>query len=317
MGNQIRTTLLLAAMTALILFIGQLLGGRQGMMIALILAAGMNFFSYWYSDKLVLKMYRAQEVTPQQAPDLYGMVERLAQRAQLPMPKVYLIPKDAPNAFATGRNPEHAVVAVTQGLLELMAPDEVEGVLAHELAHVNNRDILIGSIAATLAGAIMMLASMARWGAIFGGYRGDDDEGGGVGMIGALALSIIAPMAAMVIQMAISRSREYLADATGARFAGSPEGLARALEKLGAYSQRRPMNANAATAHMFIVNPLSGRSMQSLFSTHPPIAERVQRLRGGGPVDTAAPPPPPGSGPGSTSDRRQQEGKAFWDRLSG
>ena len=317
MGNQIRTTLLLAAMTALILFIGQALGGRQGMMIALVFAAGMNFFSYWYSDKLVLKMYNAQEVTPQQAPDLYRMVERLARRAQLPMPKVYLIPKDAPNAFATGRNPEHAVVAVTRGLLELMAPDEVEGVLAHELAHVNNRDILIGSIAATLAGAIMMLASMAKWGAIFGGHRGSDDEGGGgLGMIGTLALAFIAPMAAGVIQMAISRSREYLADATGARFAGSPDGLARALEKLGAYSQRRPMNANAATAHMFIVNPLSGRSMQSLFSTHPPIADRVQRLRGGGPVDTQAPPPPPGAGGGPKTDRRQAEGKAFWDRLS-
>lgn len=318
MGNQIRTTLLLATMTALIVFIGQALGGRQGMIIALIFAAGMNFFSYWYSDKLVLKMYSAQEVTPQQAPDLYRMVERLAQRAQLPMPKVYLIPKDAPNAFATGRNPEHAVVAVTRGLLELMAPDEVEGVLAHELAHVNNRDILIGSIAATMAGAIMMLASMAKWGAIFGGHRGSDDEGGGMGgMIGTLALAFIAPMAASVIQMAISRSREYLADATGARFAGSPDGLAKALEKLGAYSQRRPMNANAATAHMFIVNPLSGRSMQRFFSTHPPIEERVQRLRGGGPVDSSAPPPPPGSGGGPRPDRRQADGKAFWDKLSG
>lgn len=317
MGNQIRTTILLAAMTALILFIGQALGGRQGMIIALVFATGMNFFSYWYSDKLVLKMYRAQEVTPQQAPDLYRMVERLSQRAQLPMPKVYLIPKDTPNAFATGRNPEHAVVAVTRGLLELMAPDEVEGVLAHELAHVNNRDILIGSIAATMAGAIMMLASMAKWGAIFGGHRGSDEEGGGMGMIGTLALAFIAPMAAGVIQMAISRSREYLADATGARFAGSPDGLAKALEKLGAYSQRRPMNANAATAHMFIVNPLSGRSMQNLFSTHPPIDERVRRLRGGAPVDSSSPPPPPGSGGGSGQDRRQAQGKAFWDKLSG
>jgi heat shock protein HtpX len=288
------------------------------MIIALVLAAGMNFFSYWYSDKLVLKMYSAQEVTPQQAPDLYRMVERLAQRAQLPMPKVYLIPKDAPNAFATGRNPEHAVVAVTRGLLELMAPDEIEGVLAHELAHVNNRDILIGSIAATMAGAIMMLASMAKWGAIFGGHRGSDDEGGGgLGMIGTLALAFIAPMAAGVIQMAISRSREYLADATGARFAGSPDGLAKALVKLGSYSQRRPMNANAATAHMFIVNPLSGRSMQRFFSTHPPIEDRVRRLRGGGPVDGSTPPPPPGSGGGSDTDRRHAQGKAFWDRLSG
>jgi heat shock protein HtpX len=278
MGNQMRTAFLLAVMTVFVILIGRLIGGPSGMVMAFVLAIGMNFFSYWFSDKIVLRMYRAQEVTPQQAPELYQMVATLAQRAELPMPKVYIIPKDTPNAFATGRNPQHAVVAVTQGLLNLMNRDEIMGVLAHEMAHVNNRDILIGSIAATMAGAIMMLASMAKWGAIFGGHRGSDDEGGGgLGMIGTLALAFIAPMAAGVIQMAISRSREYLADATGARFAGSPDGLAKALVKLGSYSQRRPMNANAATAHMFIVNPLSGRSMQSLFSTHPPIEERVQR----------------------------------------
>ena len=279
MGNRIRTTFLLAVLTALIIFIGNIFGGRQGMVIAFIFAAGMNFFSYWFSDKIVLRMYRAQEVTPEQAPDVYGMVQTLSQRAGLPMPKVFLIPKDAPNAFATGRNPENAVVAVTRGLLQLMDREEVMGVLAHEMAHVKNRDILIGSIAATLAGAIMMLASMARWSAIFGGGGHSDDEGGG-GMIGLLAVSLLAPFAAMVIQMAISRSREYLADTTGAEFAGSPEGLARALEKLGAYSGRLPMDANPSTAHMFIVNPLSGRSLMSLFSTHPPLEERIARLRG-------------------------------------
>jgi heat shock protein HtpX len=311
MGNQIRTTILLAVMTALIIWVGQLLGGRQGMIIALILAAGMNFFSYWYSDKLVLKMYRASEVTPGQAPQLYETVQRLANRAGLPMPKLYIIPQQAPNAFATGRNPEHAVVAVTEGLLNLMEHDEVAGVLAHELAHVKNRDILIGSIAATMAGAIMVLASMARWSAIFGGAGNNDDEGGGAGFIGLIAMSIIAPMAAMIIQMAISRSREYLADSTGAGFVGNPEGLARALEKLGAYSKRVPMNANPSTAHMFIVNPLSGKSMMSLFSTHPPLENRIARLRGSR----------PSSGSGQKADEggdsREAKAKAAWDRLSG
>ena len=234
MGNQIRTTILLAVMTALIIWVGQLLGGRQGMIIALIFAAGMNFFSYWYSDKLVLKMYRASEVTPGQAPELYERVQRLTQQAGLPMPKLCIIPQQTPNAFATGRNPEHAVVAVTEGLLKLLNDEELKGVLAHELAHVKNRDILIGSIAATMAGAVMILATMARWSAIFGGGSSQDDEGGGAGIIGLIAMSIIAPLAAMIIQMAISRSREYLADATGARFAGNSEGLAGALEKLGA-----------------------------------------------------------------------------------
>ncbi|MGD8303121.1 MAG: zinc metalloprotease HtpX [Desulfobacterales bacterium] len=307
MGNRIRTTILLAVMTALIIWIGQYFGGQQGMIIALLIAAGMNFFSYWFSDKIVLKMYRAQEVSPEQAPQLYDTVKTLAQNAGLPMPKVYVIPKEAPNAFATGRNPEHAVVAVTQGLLNLMEHDEVKGVLAHELAHVKNRDILIGSIAATMAGAIMVLAYMARFSALFGGRGGDGDRGGGA--IGLIAMSIMAPFAAMIIQMAISRSREYLADSTGAGFAGTPEGLARALEKLGQYSKRIALDANPSTAHMFIVNPLSGRSMMSLFSTHPPLEERIARLRG----ETVRREP---AAPASDTNRRQEQAKAFWDRLS-
>ena len=309
MGNQIRTTILLAVLTALILWIGQILGGRQGMVIALIFAAGMNFFSYWYSDKMVLKMYRATEATRNQAPELYEVVQGLVQRAGLPMPKIYIIPQDAPNAFATGRNPEHAVVAVTQGLLKIMNRDEITGVLAHELAHVKNRDILIGSIAATMAGAIMMLATMARWSALFGGFGRSDDEGGG-GIIGLIAMSIIGPLAAMIIQMAISRSREYLADSTGAGFAGQPEGLAKALEKLGAYSKRLPMNASPATAHMFIVNPLSGRSMMNLFSTHPPLEDRIARLRGNRP-------PTAGRKEESGPETKEAKARAEWDRLAG
>ena len=278
MANQFKTTVLLTLMTVFIMVVGRILGGQQGMIIALVFAGAMNFFSYWFSDKMVLRMYKAEEVSPSQAPELYGMVEELAERAGLPMPKVYIIPQDSPNAFATGRNPENAVVAVTRGLLNLMNREEIKGVLAHELGHVKNRDILIGTIAATMAGAVMMLANMAKWGAIFGGFRGNDEEGGG-GMIGVIVTAIIAPIAAMLIQMAISRSREYLADATAAQITGNPEGLAGALEKLGAYSGRIPMQAEAATAHMFITNPLSGRSMMSLFSTHPPIEERVARLR--------------------------------------
>ena len=307
MGNQFRTTVLLAVMTALILVIGQILGGQQGMIIALLIAAGMNFFSYWYSDKIVLKMYRAQEVNPTQAPELYEIVQTLSRSAGLPMPKLFVVPSETPNAFATGRNPEHAVVAVTQGLLKIMDRDEVTGVLAHELAHVKNRDILIGSIAATMAGAIMVLASMARWTAIFGGGARSDEEGGG-GVIGLIAMSILAPLAAMIVQMAISRSREYLADSSGSRFAGDSEGLARALEKLGRYSKKLPMHANPSTAHMFIVNPLSGKSLMSLFSTHPPLEERIARLRGA----------PTQAGPASKSGetRRQAEAKAMWDRLS-
>lgn len=309
MKNQMRTTLLLAAMTVFLVFLGNLLGGRQGMILALILAAGMNFFSYWFSDKIVLRMYRANEVSADQAPELYQIVQTLAQRAGLPMPRIFVIPKDAPNAFATGRNPEHAVVAVTKGLVDIMDRDEIMGVLAHELAHVKNRDILIGSIAATMAGAIMMIASMARWAAIFGGSGRDGGEGRGMGGIGLLVMSILAPFGAMIIQMAISRSREYLADASGAQFAGQPEGLARALEKLGTYSQRIPMDASPTTAHMFIVNPLSGRSMMRLFSTHPPLEERIARLRG---IRGGGQPPSSSSDQGSRVDRARNE----WDRLS-
>jgi len=310
MGNQIRTTVLMVLLTVLIMVIGQWVGGRQGMIIALVMAAGMNFFSYWFSDKIVLRMYNAQEVGPQESPELYGMVQELCRRANLPMPKVYVIPQDAPNAFATGRNPEHAAVAVTQGLLKLLNREEAMGVLAHELGHVRNRDILIGSIAATMAGAIMMLADMARWSAIFGGGHRDREEGGGGGGLGLILMSILAPLGAMLIQMAISRSREYMADATGASFAGTPEGLARALEKLGAYSKQLPMDARPSTAHMFIVNPLSGRSLMSLFSTHPPLEERVARLRG---QRFQSAPPPPGPGPAD----RQDPARAMWDRLSG
>ncbi len=307
MGNQIRTTVLLAGMTVLVLLIGQLLGGRQGMTIALVLAAGMNFVSYWYSDKIVLRMYRAQEVTPQQKPELYHMVETLARQASLPMPKVYMIPQKAPNAFATGRNPSHAVVAVTEGLVKIMDQEELKGVLAHEMAHIKNRDILIGSIAATMAGTIMWLASMARWSAIFGGMGGRDDDEGGLGMIGLIMMSILAPLAAMLIQMAVSRSREYLADATGAQFAGHPEGLALALEKISAYSHHRPMQANQATAHMFIVNPLAGGKISRLFSTHPPVEERVARLRGGRKLTRSS---------GSKRSGMEDQARAMWDRLS-
>jgi heat shock protein HtpX len=306
MGNQIKTTILLAVLTAVILWIGHLFGGQQGMIIALIFASAMNFFSYWYSDKIVLKMYRAKEITRQEAPQLYEIVQSLANNARLPMPKVFIIPSKTPNAFATGRNPDHAVVAVTDGLLRLMDQDEITGVIAHELAHVKNRDILIGSIAATMAGAIMLLATIARWSAIFGGIRGNDEEGG-FGIIGLLVMSIIAPIAAMIIQMAISRSREYLADSTGSQIAHNPKGLASALEKLGAYSKQIPMNANPSTAHMFIVNPLTGKSLTNLFSTHPPIEERVARLRGETISKEAL----------SNNARNQSNSaKAFWDQMS-
>lgn len=305
MGNQIKTTILLTVMTIFILWIGQLLGGRQGLIIALVFAAGMNFFSYWYSDKIVLRMYKAREITPDQASEVYSVVEHLARNAGLPTPKVYVIPQESPNAFATGRNPEHAVVAVTEGLLKIMDRDELAGVLGHELAHVKNRDILIGSIAATMAGAVMFLASMARWSAIFGGMSDDDEGMGGFGLI---IMSILAPIAAVLIQSAISRSREYLADSAGASFVGNNESLARALEKLGAYARRVPMKANPSTAHMFIVNPLSGQRLTSLFSTHPPLEDRIARLRGFQAPDNT-------SGPGGGTGR--DEGKAFWDRLSG
>ncbi len=277
--NSFRTALLLGALTGLLMLIGGYFGGRGGVVIAFLFAMVMNFGSYWFSDKIVLSMYRAQEVTESQAPELYHMVKNLAMKASLPMPRVYIIPQDTPNAFATGRNEHHAVVAVTEGILRILDRDELEGVLAHELTHIKNRDILIGSIAATLAGAIVMMAHMAQWAAIFGGVSRDDDEGGAGGILGLILMAILAPLAATIIQMAISRSREYLADDGGAKVSGKPYGLAGALEKLSRASQAVPMEANPSTAHMFIVNPLTGRSFASLFSTHPPIEERIARLR--------------------------------------
>ena len=280
MSSRIRTTLLLALLTMLIIWIGGRFGGQSGMIIAFAFAVIMNFGSYWFSDKIVLAMYRAQPLDENQAPELYRIVRELASEAQIPMPRIYMVPEETPNAFATGRNPQNAVVAVTEGLWRLLSPEEIRGVLAHELSHVKNRDILVSSIAATLAGVVMMLANMAKWGAIFGGFGGRDDEEGGDGILALLVTAILAPIAAMLIQLAISRSREYLADETGARLSHRPESLARALEKLEVASQRIPMeNAQPATAHMFIVNPLSGRSLANLFSTHPPIEERIRRLR--------------------------------------
>jgi len=279
MTNAIKTTLLLGLLTGLIMWIGQVVGGQQGLVIAFVFAVAMNFGSYWFSDKIVLAAYQAREVGESDAPELYRIVHNLTTRAGLPMPRLYVIPSDAANAFATGRNPEHAAVAVTEGIMRLMTWEELEGVLAHELSHVGNRDILISSIAATLAGVVMMLANMAQWGAIFGGMSRDDREGGGGGL-GLLVVALLAPLAATVIQLAISRSREYQADASGAALLHDGEPLARALEKLGAASQRVPLDASPQTAHMFIVNPLTGRSLASLFTTHPPLDERIARLRG-------------------------------------
>jgi heat shock protein HtpX len=282
MFNSFKTALLLSALTALILIIGQLFGGQQGLIIAFVFALIMNGGSYWFSDKIVLRLYRAQELSYNDAPDLHRMVESLAQKAEIPKPRIYLIPSQNANAFATGRNPQHAAVAVTEGIVRLLDSNELEGVLSHELSHIKDRDILIGSIAATLAGVVMMLASMARWAALFGGLGRDNDRGGG-GVIGLIAMSILAPIAAMLIQFAISRSREYLADETGARLSNNPLGLASALEKLTTASKRIPMQAGPATAqatsHLFIVNPFSGKSLMSLFSTHPPAEERIKRLR--------------------------------------
>ncbi len=275
--NSVRTALLLGVLTGLLMMIGGLFGGKQGVIIAFVFAMIMNFGSYWFSDKIVLSMYRAREVSEREAPELYTTVKNLALRAGMPMPRVYIVPGETPNAFATGRNENHAVVAVTEGILRILDRDELEGVLAHELTHIKNKDMLIGSIAATLAGAVMMLASMAKWAAIFG-FGGDDKEGGG-GIIGLILMAILAPIAAMLIQMGISRSREYMADDGGARISGKPYGLAGALEKLSAASQILPMKANPATAHMFIVNPLTAKSFSHLFSTHPPIEKRIERLR--------------------------------------
>ena len=279
MGNSIKTALLLGALTGLIMIIGRYLGGQQGMIIAFFFAVIMNFGSYWFSDKIVLRIYRAKPVSESEAPDLHRIVRKLARQAGLPVPRICVMPSESPNAFATGRNPQNAVVAVTQGLLRLLDENEIKGVLAHELAHVKHRDILIGSIAATLAGAIMIIASMARWSAMFGGFGGRDDDDGG-GMVGLIAMSILAPIAAMLIQMAISRSREYAADAAGASFAGNPYGLASALKKISSASRQIPMKANPSTAHMFIMNPLSGKSLMNLFSTHPAVEKRIEKLTG-------------------------------------
>ncbi|MDI6790664.1 MAG: zinc metalloprotease HtpX [Thermodesulfobacteriota bacterium] len=279
MGNMFKTFILMAALTALVMLAGQAIGGRQGLTFALGMALFMNFFAYWFSDKLALKMSGAQEVDKSEAPQLHQMVEDLAVRAGLPKPRLYIIPSDTPNAFATGRNPEHAAVAVTSGIMRTLNPDELRGVLAHELAHIKNRDILISSVAAVLAGAISYLATMAQWAMFFGGGRSDDEEGGSGNLIGSILMMILAPIAAMLIQMAISRSREYLADATGAKIAGQPLFLANALTKLEEGNHRLPMKVNPAQAQMYIVNPLTGQTLARLFSTHPPIVERVARLR--------------------------------------
>jgi heat shock protein HtpX len=277
MTNTLKTGILLALLTVLFIAIGNYVGGQGGMVMAFAIALIMNAGAYWFSDKIVLRMYRAQEVSEAEAPQLHAMVHRLATAASLPMPKVYILPSDSPNAFATGRNPQHAAVAVTQGIMRILTPDELEGVLAHEMGHVKNRDILIGTIAATLAGAVMMLARFAQFAAIFGGGGRDREEGGGG--LALIAMAILAPIGAMLVQMAVSRSREYQADASGAKFCGRPESLARALEKIAGASMRVPLEASPATAHMFIMNPLSGRGMMSLFSTHPPVEKRVERLR--------------------------------------
>jgi heat shock protein HtpX len=280
--NTFRTTILLAVLTVLLIWIGDMLGVRQGAIIALLLAGGMNFFSYWFSDKIVIKMYGGQEVSAQDDPELYGLVQDLAQRAGLPMPKVYVLPQDTPNAFATGRNPEHAAVAVTDGIRRILTKRELAGVLGHELSHVKNRDILVSTIAATLAGAIGYLAQMAQFAMFFGGNRDRDDEGGGGNIIGLIVMMIVAPIAAMLIQMAVSRSREYGADEGGAKVTGDPLALASALRKLHMGAQNIPLEVNNATAnataHMFIVNPLTGHGLASLVSTHPPMEERIARL---------------------------------------
>ncbi|MEG6523183.1 zinc metalloprotease HtpX [Desulfotomaculum sp. 1211_IL3151] len=278
--NTLKVWLLMGALSIIMVTMGNAIGGSSGAMIFFLIAMAMNFFGYFYSDKMAIKMTQSYPVSEAEAPELYEMIRRLSKRAGLPMPRIYIQPSDQPNAFATGRNPENSAVAVTEGILRLMNPQELEGVLAHELAHIKNRDILIGTIAAAFAGAISMMGSALQWGAIFGMGRSEDEEGGG-SMVGGLIMAIIFPIAAMIIQMAISRSREYSADATGAEIAGLPDGLANALLKLESAAQRVPMNnVNPATSHLFITNPLSGNSLARMFSTHPPIEERVQRLRG-------------------------------------
>jgi heat shock protein HtpX len=279
MSNVFKTAMLLAVLTAMLVLIGGAIGGRHGMLIALIFAFVMNFVSYWWSDKIVLRMYGAQEVSEAQAPELSSMVRRLATKAGVPMPKLYVIPSEQPNAFATGRNPAHAAVAVTEGIMRILDIEELEGVLAHEMSHVINRDVLISTIAATLAGAITYLAHMAQWAAFMGGGRHDDDDA--PSPVAMIVMAVIAPIAAMLVQLAVSRSREFHADATGARLAGRAYPLAKALEKLDMAAHAIPMNANPATAHLFIMNPFAGAgaSLMKLFSTHPPTEERVARLR--------------------------------------
>src|SRR5690242_660123 len=279
MGNTFKTAFLLTALTLVLMFIGRAFGGQNGMVIALVLAAVMNFVAYFFSDKIALATYRAQPVTREELPRAYEAVERITQKVGLPMPKMYVIPTDSPNAFATGRNPQHASVAVTRGILNLLTDEELEGVLAHELGHVRNRDILISSIAATIAGAITMLASMGRWAMIFGGFGGRDRESRDGGGLAALFMLILAPIAATLIQLAVSRSREYQADASGAHYTGNPYALASALAKLDAYSKRLPMQATPSTAHLFIIQPFLGQSLMSLFSTHPPIAKDRKSTR--------------------------------------
>jgi len=280
--NSLKTVLLLGSLTGLLLVFGRVFGGQSGMVIALVLAAVMNFFAYWFSDKVVLAMHGAKPVTREQAPDLYAIMEGLTAHGGIPMPRLYIVEADAPNAFATGRNPQHAAVAVTTGILRLLDRTELEGVLAHELSHVKNRDILISSVAATVAGAITMLASMARWGAIFAGPGGrDDDREGGGNLIGLLAMAFLAPLAATIIQLAVSRSREYQADASGSQMVGNPYGLAAALQKLETVGKRvPPLNAGPSMSHLYISNPLSGQGLMRLFSTHPPLQDRIRRLLG-------------------------------------
>ena len=278
MTSQLKTALLLALLTGLILVLGQAVGGSNGLVIALVLALVMNVGSYWFSDKIVLRMYRARELSPSEAPMLHAMVEDLARNAGIPKPRVYLVPDESPNAFATGRNPQNAVVAVTEGIVRLLSPDELRGVVAHEMGHIANRDILVQSIAGVLATVVMYIANMMQWGAIFGFGGRSDGEGGG-NVFSTLLLALLAPIAASLIQFAISRSREYLADATGAKLCGNPLSLASALGKLGAYSKQVPMRQGSpATAHMFIVNPFAG-GIGKFFSTHPPLEERIHRLR--------------------------------------
>jgi heat shock protein HtpX len=275
-GNQIKTVLLMSLLTILVILAGGALGGANGMKMAFIFALVMNFGSYWFSDKIALSMTGSKPISREEAPELYAMVEKLSYNADLPMPKIYLTPSHQPNAFATGRNPNHSAIAVTQGIMQILNREELEGVLAHELAHIKNRDILISTLAAVLAGVITTMANWAQWALMFGGLGGDDEDG--ASGFAALPLIILGPIAALLVQMGISRSREYLADATGAEISGNPNGLANALQKLQMGAQRIPMNVNPAASHMFIVNPLNAQRLVSLFSTHPPIEERVKRL---------------------------------------